>query len=261
SSIVARFLPSAFKNGVDVDAVDGAVELPYDIPNLRVAYVRDEPKAVRTGFWRGVGCNNNVFAIECLMDELAMKAGKDPVAFRLAMLGGSPRLKAVLELAAARARWQQPRGARVGLGVCAQNVFGSFIATVLEAEVDSQGEILLRRLTSVVDTGIAVHPDTVAAQIEGGLVFGLSAALHGRISLKNGRIEQSNFHDYRVLRIHEVPPIDVHVVQSGEAPGGIGEAGTVAAAPALRNAIYAATGVPLRRMPVDRQALALKKKA
>lgn len=261
SSVVARFLPAAFQKGIDVDAVDGAVDMPYAIPNLRIEYLRVEPKAVRTGFWRGVGCNNNVFAIESFMDELAAKAGKDPIAFRLAMLGQSPRMKAALELVAARSGWGQPTGPRVGRGVCAQSVFHSFIATVVEAEVDPQGEVRVARVTCVVDTGIAVNPDTVVAQLEGGIVFGLGAALHGDISLKNGRIEQSNFHDYRVLRINEIPKIDVHVVRSGEAPGGIGETGTAAAPPALRNAIFAATGVPLRRLPIDRKALALKKKA
>ncbi|WP_216369700.1 xanthine dehydrogenase family protein molybdopterin-binding subunit [Ramlibacter montanisoli] len=231
SSVVARFLPAAFQKGIDVDAVDGAVDMPYAIPNLRIEYLRVEPKAVRTGFWRGVGCNNNVFAIESFMDELAARAGKDPIAFRLAMLGKSPRMKAVLELAAARSGWGQPIGPRAGRGVCAQAVFHSFIATVVEAEVDPQGEVRVRKVTCVVDTGIAVHPDTVVAQLEGGIVFGLSAALHGDISLKNGRIEQSNFHDYRVLRMNEVPRIDVHVLRSGEAPGGIGETGTAAAPP------------------------------
>jgi isoquinoline 1-oxidoreductase beta subunit len=259
SSIVARFLPQAFDKGIDVDAVDGAVDMPYDIPNLRIEYLRVEPKAVRTGFWRGVGCNNNVFAIESFMDELARKAGKDPIAFRTAMLGKSPRMKSVLELAAARSGWGQPTGRRVGRGVCAQHVFGSFIATVVEAEVDEQGEVRVRRVTSAVDTGLAVNPDTVVAQLEGGLVFGLGAALYGDVSLKNGRIEQSNFHDYRVLRMNEMPKIEVHLVQSGEAPGGIGETGTTAAPPALRNAIYAATGVALRKLPIDRRLLAVKK--
>ena len=261
SSIVARFLPDAFKDGIDVDAVDGAVDQPYGIPAVRVEFLRVEPRAVRTGFWRGVGCNNNVFAIESFIDELARKAGKDPVAFRLGMLGGQPRLKSVLQLAAERSGWNRPTGKRVGRGVCAQAVFGSFVATVAEAEVDDKGEVLVRRMTCVVDTGIAVNPDTVVAQMEGGLLFGLSAALHGEISLRNGRVDQSNFHDYRVIRMNEAPRIDVHVVKSGEAPGGIGETGTVAAAPALRNAIYAATGIPLRRLPIDRQVLAVKRKA
>jgi isoquinoline 1-oxidoreductase beta subunit len=260
SAVIARWLPPAFQNGIDIDSVDSAVDMPYDIPNLRVRYVRAEPKAVRTGFWRGVGCNNNVFAIECLVDELARKAGRDPVAFRIAMLGGTPRLKAALELAAAKSGWGQPTGRGIGRGVCVQPSFGSFVATVVEAEVDSAGEVAVHRVTSVVDTGIAVNPDTIVAQLEGGLLFGLSAALYGDITVKNGRVEQSNFHDYRVLRMNQVPRIEVHLVRNGEAPGGIGETGTTAAPPALRNAIYAATGVPLRSLPIQRELLAARRK-
>src|SRR3954471_15347566 len=261
SAVIARWLPAAYQNGIDIDAVDSAVDLPYAIPNLRIQYVRSEAKVVRTGFWRGVGCNNNVFAVESFMDELARKAGKDPVAFRLAMLGKTPRLKAVLELAAAKSGWGDTLGKRIGRGVCVQPSFASFIATVVEAEVDGSGEVDVRRITCVVDTGIAVNPDTIVAQLQGGLIFGLGAALYGDITVKNGRIEQSNFHDYRVLRINQVPRIDVHLVKSGEPPGGIGETGTTAAPPALRNAIYAATGIPLRRLPIDREVLAGRKKA
>ena len=144
---------------------------------------------------------------------------------------------------------------RCGRGVAAQPSFGSFIATVVECEVDPAGEVKLRRVTTAVDTGLVVNPDTVVAQLQGGILFGLTAALYGEITLKNGRVQQSNFHDYRPLRINEVPPIDVHLINSGEAPGGIGETGTTAAVPALRNAIYAATGVALRRMPIDRTLL------
>ena len=260
SAVMARWLPAAFDQGL-LDAVDGAVDMPYEIPNLRVRYVRAEPKAVRTGFWRGVACNNNVFAIECFMDELARKAGKDPIAFRAGMLGKTPRLRSVLELAAKKSGWGQPTGKRVGRGVCAQTSFESFIATVVETEVDTQGEVHIRRVTCAVDTGIVVNPDTIVAQMEGGLIFGFSAALYGDISVKNGIVEQSNFHDYRVLRMNQIPKIEVHLVKSGEAPGGIGETGTTAAPPALRNAIYAATGVALRRLPIDPKALASGTKA
>jgi isoquinoline 1-oxidoreductase beta subunit len=259
SSVLARWLPPAFQNGLDSDAVDSAVDMPYDIPNFQVRYVRAEPRAVRTGFWRGVGCNNNVFAIECFMDELARKAGKDPLAFRLAMLDKSPRLKAVLLLASQRSGWGQPLPRRVGRGVCIQPSFASFTATVVEAEVDRRGEVDVRRITSVVDTGIAVNPDTIVAQLQGGLIFGLTAALYGEITVKDGRVEQANFNDYPALRMNRVPKIDVHIVPSAEFPGGIGEAGTTAAPPALRNAIYAATGIALRRMPVDAEVLAGKK--
>ena len=261
ASIIARWLPPAFQKGIDIDAVDAAVDMPYDIPNFLVEYVRAEPPAVPTGWWRGVGPNNNVFAIESFMDELARKAGKDPIAFRRDMLGKTPRLQAALDLVVEKSNWGQTLPTRVGRGVCVQSAFGSFIATVVEAEVDEQGEVRLRRVTSAVDTGIAVNPDTIAAQLEGGLIFGLTAALWGEVTIEKGRVQQSNFNDYRMLRIDEVPPIEVHVIKSGEAPGGIGEAGTTAGPPALRNAIYAATGVALRRLPIDRELLAVRKRS
>ena len=261
SAILARWLPPAFQKGIDIDAIDSAVDQPYDIPNFHVEYVRAEPPAVPTGFWRGVGPNNNVFAIECFMDELARKAGKDPIDFRRGMLGKNPRLLAALNLVAEKSGWGQPLPARVGRGVCAQPSFGSFIATVVEAEIDDQGEVHLRRVTSAVDTGIAVNPDTIVAQIEGGLIFGLTAALYGEITIDKGRVQQSNFHDYRMLRIDQAPKIEVHIIKSGEAPGGIGETGATAGPPALRNAIYAATGVALRRLPIDRSLIAAGKKA
>ena len=259
SSIMARWAPSIFINGIDIDAVDSAVDMPYDIPNRQVQYVRAEPPAVPTGFWRGVGPNNNVFATESFMDELARKANMDPVAFRRGMLGNNPRLKAALDLVAEKSGWGQPLPPRAGRGVSVQPSFGSFIATVVEAEVDNNGEVHLRRVTSAVDTGIAVNPDTIVAQLQGGLVFGLTAALWGEITIVKGRVRQSNFNDYRVLRIDEVPNIEVHVIKSSEDPGGIGETGATAGPPALRNAIYAATGVALRRLPIDRAALAVNK--
>jgi isoquinoline 1-oxidoreductase beta subunit len=261
SSIMARWFPAGFQNGVDIDAVDSAVDIPYDIPNLQVEYVRAEPPAVPTGFWRGVGPNNNVFAIECFIDELARKAGADPIAFRRNMLDKTPRLKAALALVAEKSGWGSPLPPRVGRGVCAQPSFASFIATVVEAEVDERGEVSLRKITSVVDTGIAVNPDIIVAQLQGGLIFGLTAALYGEITIDKGRVRQSNFNDYRMLRIDEVPPIEVHIVKNGEEPGGIGETGATAGPPALRNAIYAATGVALRRLPIDRAALAVGHKA
>jgi isoquinoline 1-oxidoreductase beta subunit len=259
SSVMARWFPAAFHDGIDSDAVDSAVDMPYDIANKRVEYVRAEPPAVTTGFWRGVGPNNNVFAIESCMDELARKANMDPVVFRLGMLDGTPRLKAALKLAAEKSGWGSSLPARVGRGVSVQPSFGSFIATVVEAEVDDVGGVHLRRVTCAVDTGIAVNPDTIMAQLQGGLIFGLTAALWGEVTIEKGRVQQSNFNNYRMLRIDETPPIDVHVIKSGESPGGIGETGATAGPPALRNAIYAATGVPLRRLPIDRAAIAMKK--
>jgi isoquinoline 1-oxidoreductase beta subunit len=261
SSIIARWLPPAFQKGIDIDAIDCAADTPYDISNLRVEYVRDEPPAVPTGFWRGVGPNNNVFAIESFMDELAIKVNKDPVAFRRDLLDKTPRLRAALELAADKAGWGSPLPPRTGRGVAVQAAFGSFIATVAQAQVDEHGEVRVQRLVSAVDTGIVVNPDTVIAQLQGGLTFGLTAALYGNIDIDKGRVRQSNFHDYRMLRINEMPQIEVHLIKSGEAPGGIGETGTTAAPPALANALFAATGIRLRRLPIDRDVLSGRKPA
>jgi isoquinoline 1-oxidoreductase beta subunit len=259
SSVIARWLPPAFKKGIDIDAVDSAVDTPYDIPNFQVEYVRVEPPAVPTGFWRGVGPNNNVFAIECFMDELAHIVNKDPIAFRRDMLGKTPRMQRVLDLVAEKSNWGQQLPPRVGRGVAIQPTFNTSIATVVEAEVAPGGDVYVRRVTLAVDCGLAVNPDTVIAQVEGGMIFGLTAALYGEITLNKGRVQQSNFHDYRMLRINQVPRIDVHLVKSGEAPGGIGEAAVIGGPPALRNAIYAATGVALRRLPIDRRLIAEKK--
>jgi isoquinoline 1-oxidoreductase subunit beta len=265
SSIIARWLPPAFQKGVDIDAVDAAVDVPYDIPNLRIEYVRNEPPGVPTGFWRGVGPNNNVFAIESFVDELAHKAGQDPVAFRRANLDKTPRLQAALDLVASKSGWGSPvqarNGGRTGRGVGVQGAFGSYIATVAEVEVDQFGEVRVHRIVSAVDPGIVVNPDSVVAQLQGGLIFGLTAALYGQITVEKGRVQQSNFHDYRMLRMDQTPAIEVYLVKSGEAPGGIGETGTTAAPPAVRNAIFAATGIPLRRLPIDSKLLAGKKNA
>jgi isoquinoline 1-oxidoreductase beta subunit len=236
--------------------VDSAQDIAYEIPNYRVEFNREEPPGVNTGFWRGVGPNNNVFAIESFIDELARTARQDPIEFRHAHLGKTPRLQRVLELVKEKSGWERSLPTRCGRGVSAQTSFGSFIATVVECEIDDAGEVKLRNVTTAVDTGRIINPDTVIAQLQGGLIFGLTAALYGEITLENGRVQQSNFHDYRMLRINQIPPIAVHLIESKEAPGGIGETGTTSAVPALRNAIYAATGIALRRMPVDPSLLA-----
>ena len=226
SAIMARWLPPAFQKGIDIDAVDSAVDMPYDIPNFHVEYVRAEPPAVPTGFWRGVGPNNNVFAIECFMDELARKAGKDPVEFRRGMLGKNPRLLAALNLV----------GGEIRLGPAAAGArrtrrLRAAVVRQLHRDRGGSGGRRARRgavcaaSPRAVDTGIAVNPDTIMAQLEGGLIFGLTAALYGEITIDKGRVQQSNFHDYRMLRIDQAPKIEVHVIKSGEAPGGIGETG------------------------------------
>jgi isoquinoline 1-oxidoreductase beta subunit len=251
SSILARWLPPAFKNGLDGDSTDGAIGLVYDIPNLRVEYLRIEPPGIPTAFWRSVGPSHTVFAVETFMDELAMAAKQDPVAYRRALLGKAPRARAVLDLAAEKAGWGGPLPQRSGRGVSLQFVFGSYMAQVAEVEVGKDGEVRVRRVVCAIDCGSVVNPDTIAAQVEGAVIFGISAALHGNITLKDGRVEQSNFHDYQVLRMKEVPAIETHIVRNTEPPGGIGEPGTCAVMPAVGNAIFAATGKRLQRLPVD----------
>ena len=261
SSVLARWAPPAFKNGLDSDAVDGAVDFPYDTPNLHVEYVHAEPPGVPTCFWRSVGPGHNIFVVESFVDELAHAAGQDPVAFRRAHLAKEPRLLACLNLAAEKAGWGGALPTRVARGVACQSVFGSYAAAIVEAEVDNDGEIALRRVTAAVDCGTVVNPDGVEAQIQGGLIFGLTAALYNEITIAKGRVQQSNFNNYRMMRINETPAIEVYLVRNGEAPGGIGEPGTSVAGPALANALFAATGVRLRSLPIDRKQLAPRRAA
>jgi isoquinoline 1-oxidoreductase beta subunit len=251
SSIIARFFPAFFKDGIDPDAVDGAVDMPYAIPNKRVEYVREEPPGIPTAFWRGVGPTHNVYVIESFIDELAAIAKKDPVDYRRAMLGNNPRALHVLNRAAEIAGWGKPLADRRGRGVCVHNTFGSFMSQVAEVTVSESGEVHVDRVVCVVDTGVAVNPDIIVAQMQSGIIFGITAALWGEITLKNGRVEQANFNDYRMLRINEAPIIQVEVVKSGADPGGIGEPGTTSLAPAVLNAVYAATGVRLRKLPIN----------
>ena len=210
---------------------------------------------IPTAFWRSVGPSHNVFVTESFMDELAAAARQDAVAYRLALLDKVPRAKAVLELAAEKAGWAHPLPERAGRGVSLQFVFGTYMAHVAEVEVAKDGAVRVRRVVCAVDCGIVVNPDTVRAQVQSAVMFGITAALYGKISLKDGRVEQANFDTYQMLRMNEAPAVEVHIVQSSERPGGMGEAGTSAIVPAVTNAIYAATGKRLRKLPVDRAAL------
>ena len=251
-AIIARYLPRAFKDGKDIDAVDGAVQLLYNIPAIRVEHVRLEEPVLNTGFWRGVGVTHNNFVVESFIDELAVASTQDPVAFRRTLLGKSPRALAVLDLAAKEGRWGAPLPHGRGRGVAVlYSDWGSYLAQVAEVEVTASGEVRVHRIVCAVDCGQIVNPDIVTAQIESGVVYGISGALWGEVTLKHGRVEQSNFHNYRVLRMNETPPIEVHLVRNGEAPGGIGEPGTAVTAAALSNAIYAATGKRLRKLPLQ----------
>jgi isoquinoline 1-oxidoreductase beta subunit len=251
SSVIARWLPPAFAKGLDPDTTEGAIELLYDLPNFHVEYVRVEPPGIQTAFWRSVGPSHNVFVTESFIDELAATAKQDPVAYRRALLDKSPRAKSVLDLAAQKAGWGQPLPEGSGRGVSLQFVFGTYLAQVAEVEVAKSGEVRVKRVVCGVDLGTPVNPDTIQAQVQSGTIFGITAALYGEITLKNGRVEQSNFDSYQMLRINEVPIIEVHVVPSSEPPGGLGEAGTSGILPAVSNAIFAATGKRLRKMPVD----------
>ncbi|WP_181704991.1 xanthine dehydrogenase family protein molybdopterin-binding subunit [Chthonobacter rhizosphaerae] len=250
-SVLGAYLPGGLPEGtIDSDAIEGAADTPYGFPTLLVDWIRADPPVPVT-WWRGVGPTHNVFVVESFMDELAEAAGEDPVDFRMSLLKEKPRAAAVLRLAAERSGWGGDLPPRHGRGVSLHGAFGSFVAVVLEASVGEDGAVKLHRAVAAVDCGMVVNPDTVKAQIEGGLVFGLSAALYNGITFANGQVEQSNFDTYPQMRINEVPPIEVHIIESDAAPGGIGETGTVSAAPSLVNAIFQATGKRIRTLPLS----------
>jgi isoquinoline 1-oxidoreductase beta subunit len=252
-SILARWAPPAFKNGLDDDAVDGSAQLLYDIPAIQVEYVRHEEPALNTGWWRGVGPTHNVFVVESFIDELAAAARQDPLDYRRTLLRKSPRAVAVLDIAAKAAGWGGKLPAGHGRGISLlYSGWDTYVAEVAEVEVSPSGEVRVRRIVCAVDCGTIVNPDTVKAQIEGGVVFGITGALYGEVTLKNGRVQQSNFSDYRMLRMNEAPAIEVHLVRNHETPGGIGEPGTAATAPALANAVFAATGKRIRHLPLQK---------
>jgi len=255
SSIIARWAPPFFTNGLDPDTTEGAINLVYALPNLHVEYLRVEPPGIPTAFWRSVGPSHNVFVTESFIDELAAAAKQDPVAYRRPLLDKSPRAKAVLELAAEKAGWGQKLPKGVGRGVSVQFAFATYMAQVAEVEVSRDGAVRVRRVVCAVDCGTVVNPDTVQAQIQSAIIFGVTAALYGEITLKDGRVEQTNFDTYQILRMNEAPSVEVHIVQSFEPPGGMGEAGTSAIVPAVTNAIFAATGKRLRKLPIDSNQL------
>jgi isoquinoline 1-oxidoreductase subunit beta len=255
SSVIARWAPPVFKNGLDPDTTEGAIDLVYALPNMHVEYLRVEPPGIPTAFWRSVGPSHNVFVTESFIDELAAAAKQDPVAYRRALLDKSPRAKAVLDLAAERAGWGQPLPQGVGRGVSVQFAFATYMAQIAEVEVSKDGAVRVRRVVCAVDCGTVVNPDTIQAQIQSAIIFGITAALYGEITLKDGRVEQTNFDTYQILRMNEAPAIEVHIVQSFEPPGGMGETGTSAIIPAVANAVFAATGRRLRKLPIDTTAL------
>ena len=253
ASVLARFAPEAVpENGLDGDAVEVAMHPIYAMPNLRVNYVPVPPRALHQSWWRGVGPLRSTYMLESFIDEVARSVEQDPVDYRMALLGNHPRAQGVLRLAAEKAGWGEPLEAGHGRGVAVQEVFGSFLATVVELQVSEDKGIRLKRLVVAIDCGQVMNPVSVKSQIEGGTLFGLSAALFNEITVREGRVEQTNFHDYRQLRISDAPPVETYIVESREAPGGVGEAGTAMIAPALVNALAAANGTRIRRLPLAR---------
>jgi isoquinoline 1-oxidoreductase beta subunit len=250
------FEPMMVKDGIDATSVEGASTLPYDIPNMRVD-LHTTKVGVPVQWWRSVGSTHTAFSTETLIDELAAAAGQDPVAFRRAMLAKHPRHRGVLDLAAEKAGWGKPlaKGGAPGIagrgrGIAVHESFNTFVAEVAEVTLLNSGGFRVDRVVCAVDCGVAVNPDVIRAQMEGGIGYGLSAALHGAVTLKDGRVEQSNFHDYRPLRINEMPRVEVYIVPSTEKPTGVGEPGVPPIAPAVANALAAATGQRLRNLPL-----------
>lgn len=251
-NIMARFLPAYQKDNIDLDIVEDASG-HYDIPNVHVDVTRLEaPEGMHTGNWRGVGPSRNVFIVESVIDDLALRAHTDPLAYRRALMTQAPpRLRHVMEVAAERAQWSTPLPPRSGRGMAVFEGFGCFMAIVAQVRVAPSGRISVERMTCALDTGTVVAPDIVLAQAEGGMMFGVSAALYERITVADGRVQQANYDTYPILRMPDAPRIHVHIVQSAEPPGGIGEPGTSGAIAAVANAVCAATGVRAFSLPLD----------
>jgi isoquinoline 1-oxidoreductase beta subunit len=241
--------PVLVKGGVDGTAVEGAADMPYTIPNLLVEW-KQAPSVVPTLWWRSVGHSHTGFVVESFLDEAAHAAGKDPFEFRRALLGKAPRHKRVLELAAEKAGWGKPLAKDRGRGIAVHESFGSYVAQVAEVSVSKEGQLRVHRVVCAIDCGPVVNPDGVRAQMESGVAFGLTAALYGEITFEKGRVRQRNFHDYRILRMNEMPAVEVHIVPSTEKMGGVGETAVPPIAPAVANAIFALTGKRLRRLPI-----------
>ncbi|MCY7388521.1 MAG: xanthine dehydrogenase family protein molybdopterin-binding subunit, partial [Burkholderiales bacterium] len=248
-SIIAgtAFEPMMVKGGIDATSVEGVTDSPYDIANMQ-ASLHTTQTGVPVLWWRSVGHTHTAFVMETMMDDLAKAAGKDPVVFRHDHLGKHPRVANVLALAADKAGWGSPLPKGVARGVAVHESFGTVCAQVAEVSLEN-GKIKVRRVVAAIDCGLAVNPLTISAQVESAIAFGLSAALYGQVTLKDGVVEQSNFHDYPVLRIADMPKVDVHVVQSDALPTGVGEPGTPPIAPAVSNALFALTGKRLRELP------------
>ncbi|PYP08223.1 MAG: twin-arginine translocation pathway signal protein [Gemmatimonadetes bacterium] len=250
-SIMARMFPQTVKNGLDGEAVEGGVGLPYAIPNVHVDYQLTDT-GIPVGFWRSVNNSFNSFAVEGFIDELAVAAKQDPYEYRRGLLANAPRHRGVLELAAAKAGWGTALPSGRGRGIAVYKSFESFAAQVAEVSVSPAGDVRVHRVVCAIDCGMHVNPSTIEAQMQSGIVYGLTAALKGAIDIQGGRVVQSNFHDYQMLRLAEMPVVEVYIVPSSEEPGGVGEPGTPPIAPAVCNAIFAATGKRIRRLPIGK---------
>jgi isoquinoline 1-oxidoreductase beta subunit len=251
-SIFARYVGSLPASGVDPDAVEVAVDPIYKLDSLKVHFIREEPEVVPVSWWRGVGVLRSTFAVECFVDELAHNAGIDPMAYRKTLLAHKPRVLAALNVLASKGAWDSPLPPGRGRGLAVGEVFGSVVVSMVELSAIGEKGVRIERLVTVVDCGLVINPTSVKAQMEGGTLFGLSAALFNEIDIKDGQVQQENFHAYRQLRISEAPPVEVHIVPSAEAPGGVGEAGTALIGPALLNAVNATFGDRVRRLPLVR---------
>ena len=242
------------KDGIDDTSVEGAANTPYAIPNLQVE-LHSPKNAVPVLWWRSVGHSHTAFVMESFLDELAHAAGQDPFQYRRRLLAKHPRTLKVLETAAKKAGWDKPLPTGQGRGIAVHESFGSFIAQVAEVSLDGKGNITVHRVVCAIDCGRIVNPDTIKAQMESCITFGLSAALYGAITLKNGRVEQSNFHDYQLVRMEVMPRVEVHIIESSEPPGGVGEPGVPPIAPAVANALFAATGTRVRSLPMTAEKI------
>ncbi|HYO73455.1 MAG TPA: xanthine dehydrogenase family protein molybdopterin-binding subunit [Archangium sp.] len=249
------------KSGIDMTTIEGLADMKYECPNLHVQTVAVDT-GVPVGFWRSVGSSHNAFFVESFIDELAHAAKQDPYKYRRALFAKShPRFVKTLDTVARMANWETPPAEGRFRGIAIAESFGSIVAEVAEVSVSAEGQPTVHKVWVAVDCGRYVNPDTIAAQMESGVVYGLSAALRGQITLRNGRVEQSNFPDYSMLAPHEMPEIAVEIVESGEAPGGVGEPSTPPIAPAVTNALFAATGTRIRTLPISNHKLTSKKKA
>jgi isoquinoline 1-oxidoreductase beta subunit len=250
SFVVGTSFEGMIQKGVDPTSVEGVFDSPYVLDTPHHLVELHSPRLpVTTLWWRSVGHTHSAFAMETLIDELARAAGSDPLAYRRRLLAKHPRHQATLNLAAEKAGWARPAPAGRFRGLAVHESFGSFVAQVAEVSVSGKA-IRVHKVTCAIDCGTAVNPAGVTAQVEGGVIYGLSAALYGEITLHDGRVQQSNFHDYKPVRMNEAPAVEVHIVPSAERPSGVGEPGVPPIAPAVANAVFAATGQRLRRLPL-----------